>query len=1246
MADVAELGIKIDSTDADQASAALKKFADAAGLSTKAAKDLEEGARTAGKTLEQTVTALGMNRSAIVLAARAYDEHAAAQEKASGGARKHAQELAGLSRVAASLANEFAGLSSRLGIVGQALASFGPTTVAIAGSLGAVALAAELVSRSVERLGQKALELRSFAMASGLTTDAIQALRAGAEQLGVSAGSVTTFVERLTVNLSQARLSTGPLYEALLKVDVAFANQIKRAEDVQEAIDIIVKAYQAAGAEGNKLLREAGGRGAVQFAPVAQAIAAAGGMEAFIQSQHESITLTQDQVDELAKMRGELNKIESENADLFAKLFSDAVLSSELAFHNNLKAILSTLNDIQQGKGNLTITHDIMGNPIVAPKGVAGPGVVPGPTIPAVPAVPALAPGVPLPTARPGGAISTAELRSYANDLKRVNDAAGESATIQDRLKARIAEINALYAEGKFALEGLGKGEEARNRAIDIAKLDAVNQLEQQRVGLLGATASTEERVRAKTQELSAARAKGAEISATEAQNIIAVTRAQEDGTLAAQSQIDTLKRQVETFGLSSGAAAEYNTVQEKIDENARNRRTTDDAEIARLREKAVAVGKLTEQLELMQAAQQAVSAGLQTFIQSLLDGKSAAESLSAALKSVGSSIIQASTQAASKQLVAGLGASGVGQGIEGALSGVLGGAATGLGGPLAGIAVGIGASLLGSLFSDNNKKAAEELAKAQEEERNAAIEATAALTEANKAMRALTDETKGPFQQSLERGQQQLADYALQNSKAVVAVTKAFLDQAIPFSQFVSMMNTLGGALQDANDALAAFQQQLITDFAAKLTAQLREATGQGFLNQFADLIAQIAKARTDAAALGVDFTDLINQVFAASAQKLVNDLQLTNDQFQVLLQTFPELNGVVQQFVATTQTATRTAQQLAEQTAALDDRWLALNVDSTTLAGALTLFDRQAYRERLAEQQAGGENMVELEAIQAAERLQVIKKFGEQAQQAINSAARQIRDYLTQLTTGAETALSPRARLEEAKRAFGAELALAQQGNLDAQQQITKFAEDLRQAALAFYGSSTGYQSIVDQITTGLEALPALQQTTDPVVQALQGVNTSTDSVSTAVAATTAAVTTGNSSIVDLLTTISNTLNTIASHTGHMYAATGAAEYALAAGGFVGMPLAAGGPMGTDTVPAWLSPGEFVVNARAAAGSAGLLAAINAGGSGFDEMLRVMEELLVRIVDSIEENTQATMSQTSQLNREQRFVSRKSAA
>jgi len=90
----------------------------------------------------------------------------------------------------------------------------------------------------------------------------------------------------------------------------------------------------------------------------------------------------------------------------------------------------------------------------------------------------------------------------------------------------------------------------------------------------------------------------------------------------------------------------------------------------------------------------------------------------------------------------------------------------------------------------------------------------------------------------------------------------------------------------------------------------------------------------------------------------------------------------------------------------------------------------------------------------------------------------------------------------VQAAQSAFSSQLALAQSGNLDAQNTITQFAEDLRKAGQDFFGSSSGFQNILDEIKTGLLGLPVVSASTDPVANALLNV------IAPGIAGTTAAV------------------------------------------------------------------------------------------------------------------------------------------
>ena len=111
-------------------------------------------------------------------------------------------------------------------------------------------------------------------------------------------------------------------------------------------------------------------------------------------------------------------------------------------------------------------------------------------------------------------------------------------------------------------------------------------------------------------------------------------------------------------------------------------------------------------------------------------------------------------------------------------------------------------------------------------------------------------------------------------------------------------------------------------------------------------------------------------------------------------------------------------------------------------------------------------------------------------QQQDALNSSAKSIVDYVNGLTAGSQSTLSPQARMDAAQAQYNTKLALAQGGNVDAQNSITDAAEDFRTAARDLLGSTTGYQNIEAAIRAQLLALPAVQQTTDPVVAAMRDV------------------------------------------------------------------------------------------------------------------------------------------------------------
>ena len=218
------------------------------------------------------------------------------------------------------------------------------------------------------------------------------------------------------------------------------------------------------------------------------------------------------------------------------------------------------------------------------------------------------------------------------------------------------------------------------------------------------------------------------------------------------------------------------------------------------------------------------------------------------------------------------------------------------------------------------------------------------------------------------------------------------------------------------------------------------------------------------------------------------------------------------------------------------------ALN-DTSTIDGQLRALAREEQRAIEQEIEAGGQAMVELaEAFEARRyRLhkdandQIIaetKRAEEERAASLKQAARGIVDYLLGLQTGADSPLSPSQRLSAAQQGYNATLGLAQGGNIDALNRITRDAEVLRTAAQSFFGSGSGYQSIFNQIQQQLAGLPSVQASTDPIVAALLQVVTAVQGTTGAVQGTTGAVNTTGASNDNLMNTQIAVDNVQASH------------------------------------------------------------------------------------------------------------------
>lgn len=296
-----------------------------------------------------------------------------------------------------------------------------------------------------------------------------------------------------------------------------------------------------------------------------------------------------------------------------------------------------------------------------------------------------------------------------------------------------------------------------------------------------------------------------------------------------------------------------------------------------------------------------------------------------------------------------------------------------------------------------------------------------------------------------------------------------------------------LGMSAESAATAIAQRTQKALDalrdSFNADLDRKIDDASGREYVNEVRDLVKEIGTLRADQSAVGGD-ANRVEIYFEAAAQKIVDGAELTGDAFNALVTQFPELTGRVREFTAEVDQAAAAA-AAASRSLDYQNRLFAAQNDTTTLAGQLAAYDRQAQQEREQEIKEGGQALADLEAAQFAERLKILRDYQKQAAeaerqrmeaatQAFNTFARGIKEYLDGLRAGPSSNLSPADRLAAARGQFDAQLQAARAGDRDALNGITGYASTLLDASRAYNASSQAYQADLQRVTDALAVLP----------------------------------------------------------------------------------------------------------------------------------------------------------------------------
>ncbi|MFT4117461.1 hypothetical protein [Bradyrhizobium sp.] len=970
---------------------------------------------------------------------------------------------------------QIASLTGNLGLTGQVLQALGPAGIATAAGLGAVVAVLNLASDKSHELAAKAKELKEFSEATGLTTTQFQALRSEAGKFGIDSDTLATGLGRFTEGFNALRNGEGEMLAQIRKINPALADQMQQVTDTASAFTLFGKAVASTDNifQRNALLKAGLGRGASTYGALFDSAPNVAAITDAFTAAGKGID--ENMINKLRQLQIDIDKTKSAANGIFASAFGASTLEAEKRYAETMVDIAKSfkyivdnvskvkLPEIQLSEKSQKILDAYLA--IVKAEGKVM-QVVLNPAGAAVEGLKALA-GYGA-QKYDQDANSAANIQSPANSYSTFQGT-GPGAAAEKTPQAKLADMEheiallgtAATASERYAaaLQKLSVGQDGATlageklaRAQESLRLDRDAELIGLRVSALGQAATVTDLLAQKENALAKAQMLGANLTPAQIENQKRLVIEQANGVAAVNQQIDALRVQNATLGMSVGQATAYTAVETKRLEALRNGAPLDEQQLAALRAKAQELGRLTQKtaenaaqnqanfdretmflsdtekqiaqiqqrlhgndwknymddalsgtLRLNAVLQEAKDAGLdftKSLVQGLMQGKSGMEALGDAAGQLASKLAdKAITDIFSGNFIQG--------GVE--------------------AVVAVGAQLFAG-----DQKAKKELQEAQAQWTKMAGE----VTKFNEAaagvdLGPLTNELQSLWSSftTLEEAARKAKD---ENSRTTLAETlmgginrviqefKDGADDLSPLQKAIKGVNDEATGLKDtllqigtanhwgfdlsAIDAAAQAQiEKLVKDatdtLTSSLSSRLNTALGSSWANDATALLKQHQTDLASAAELGNDPTMLaqIAAVFQAEAQKIIQDAGLVGDQFNEFTALFPDLADVLHQ----------------------------ATVDVT-------------------------------------------------------DSIKTIRDYLDSLKVGSNSILSPEDQLAAAQSQFSQQLALAQAGDATAIGTITKYADTLLSQAKSFYASSTGYSEIYQAVASALEGLTGTSSTT----------------------------------------------------------------------------------------------------------------------------------------------------------------------
>jgi hypothetical protein len=228
--------------------------------------------------------------------------------------------------------NKFTSLTSQaksnIGFLGDLLSSLGGKGTTAAVAIGVVAGAIAFLADKTAEFAEKSKALKEGAETAGLTINQLKQLGSAGKAVGLDFDETTSFFTKFVANLEQLRQGSGPLYDALLKIDTGLLRQLSTTKDSAKAIDLLTAAFGRLDNQTQKLdlAKAAGGRAGLTGSRLLDSLGAQGGLSGLVA---KNPVIDEAQIERAAQLRIEIDAIQKKTSNIWGTMFSDQILNAE-----------------------------------------------------------------------------------------------------------------------------------------------------------------------------------------------------------------------------------------------------------------------------------------------------------------------------------------------------------------------------------------------------------------------------------------------------------------------------------------------------------------------------------------------------------------------------------------------------------------------------------------------------------------------------------------------------------------------------------------------------------------------------------------------------------------------------------------------------------------------------------------------------------------------------------------------------